>query len=124
VKCISEDGSAAVGSLIAYETMIHDETRGIIQEGDTVNCAGASGCLIWNLHLMEIGVPQVIHISRGESVNVNTARSIFLASQSVQYLVDGVTTRPLTWQRDQLCGVSVAGRNTLELALLPDAFSD
>jgi hypothetical protein len=63
----SEDGSASVGSLIAYETMLHDETRGIIQEGDKANCANASSCLVWNPHLMEIGVPQVIHAPRDES---------------------------------------------------------
>jgi hypothetical protein len=78
-----EDGSAGVGSLIAYETIVHDETRSIIQEGDTVNCARACGCLVWNLHLMKISVPQAIDVPRDESVIVNTARLIMFASQRV-----------------------------------------
>jgi hypothetical protein len=83
LECISEDCSALFGSLISYQTIVHDETWAAIREGYKLTCGSASGSFIEDLHLMQIHVPQVINVSCDEPLIMNTRRSIYQSWQRV-----------------------------------------
>jgi hypothetical protein len=59
-----------------------------------------------------------------EHVSVNTLRLIWLPSQGVQYLVDGLIREELTREGDRFRGVSVAEPNPTHFAEFPDSFSN
>jgi hypothetical protein len=82
--------------------MLHDETRGVIQESYQVHDASASRRLIGNLYFMQIGVPQVLDVLGDEPVIVNTDRPIHGHCHGVKYCVDGVIRRRLAGHCDQL----------------------
>jgi hypothetical protein len=104
--------------------MVHDETRGVIQESYQVHDASASRRVIVNLYFMQIRGPQIIEAVGDESVIVNTDRPIHGCCQGAQYLVDGVIRWRLARQRDQLGGELIATLNTAYLVKFPDRSCD
>jgi hypothetical protein len=115
-----QDRSACICYFVRYEPTVHDEARGVIKEGHQIKDASASCGFVGNMYLVQISMPQVIHVLRYERVTTNANRPIHRRSQWVQDLVHNVIRGKLAGQRDTLCGVPVTELNTLDLAQFAD----